>query len=236
MRAILIEEIESLKVNEEVEVTGPQANHLIKVARIKLQEDVLILNGKGLKAIGKVSILNKKDLTISITSSEREERKKTIISVALGLTKKEAFELMIKEATEFGVEKIWSFNCEFGQNITLKEDRVSSLIESATIQSNNPFLVTFESSSSFSDLESIIENYDLILYMTPKALGKRVRADELSNYSKILLIVGPEGGLSNREEEKLKTWEKVQFFNFKTPILRSPTALAGGLGFLFGNL
>jgi RsmE family RNA methyltransferase len=51
-----------------------------------------------------------------------------------------------------------------------------------------------------------------------------------------LLMVGPEGGFSPNEVHLISKLENLQTIFLPTPILRTPTAMSAGVGFLFGRL
>ena len=71
----------------EITIDGDQARHLIKVVRIKLNENILLNNGDGLGVIGKVIKIEKKSVDIEVINIKKRD-KKIERSIALCMVKK----------------------------------------------------------------------------------------------------------------------------------------------------
>ena len=50
-----------------------------------------------------------------------------------------------------------------------------------------------------------------------------------------MVLIGPEGGLSEREEAILASCERISFVRLPTNILRSTTALAAAMGYMLSR-
>ena len=75
------------------------------------------------------------------------------------------------------------------------------------------------------------------VYFCPHDLNQNVpkfSASELKD-GKLLIIVGPEGGLSKREEEILFSSPYVGNVHLRTNILRSTTAVCAAMGYCLSN-
>jgi 16S rRNA (uracil1498-N3)-methyltransferase len=234
MRAIYLEGLRDFSSTSVLKIEGERAHHLLKVARVKVGDDLLLFNGKGFKLKAAVIESRKKDLSVKILEIFKEEKSNPSFDVAICLPKKNAFDEIIKISVELGLDSIIPINSEYSTRQLLNKERIQRILESALIQSNNPFLPDFKELISLKALKEISEGYDQVFYFSSVKKGSVVNLSIDKEKNKILLIIGPEGGLSPLEEGFLKGLKKMQTVHLPTPILRSPHALATSVGFLLG--
>jgi 16S rRNA (uracil1498-N3)-methyltransferase len=234
MRAIYLEGLKELSKASVLKIEGERAHHLLSVARIKVGEDLFLFNGKGLKLKAVVMEIRKKDLSVNIFDVFKEEKSNLLFDAAICLPKKNAFDEIIKISVELGLDSIIPINSEYSTRHILNKERIHRVLESALIQSNNPFLPDFKDVISLKDLKEISKEYDKIFYFSSVKKDSFVNLNIDQEKNKILLVIGPEGGLSPFEERFLNGLEKIQTVHLPTPILRAPHALATSVGYLLG--
>lgn len=217
-----------LSILDQYSIKGDAAHHLVNVVRIEMGEKILLLNGEGLKVITQVSALNKKEVLLTYLSSE-EIRPVFQMDLALGVPKKEALELSLKQAVELGFRKIYLIRSSYSQTRVPEADRVQSLLVSALEQSNSAFLPEIVQ-CEWNEIPA--DSYQEILMLDSQnaTQGKAIRS------KKSLLVVGPEGGFSPDETTYLHSWPNIRILNLPTPIMRTPTAVAAGAGIVLGSL
>ena len=191
MRAIYQENIENISYIE-----GEEAHHLANVVRIKKGEEILILNGKGQRATAKVSNIEKDRIYIEIIESILMDHQNGI-HLAIGLPKKDAFEEVIRNATEIGISKIYYFKSQFSQQDFVFNERIKRVLISSLIQSNNPYFPDFEKLVDLNNLISIFGQYSKVCYFCSHSKIPSKSELNLSERDKVLLIIGPEGGFSS---------------------------------------
>jgi 16S rRNA (uracil1498-N3)-methyltransferase len=208
---------------------GDEAHHLINVVRLQVSEELLLLNGQGLKVFTAVEFVNRKELVLKYVRHE-EGVNSSIFDLALGIPKKEALELSLKQAVELGFGRIFLVRADYSQIKIPDLERLQALLVSALEQSNSPFLpqlLTCEwEKVPFGDYAQI--NWMNSQPTAPHSL--------VSSRGPQLLIVGPEGGFSPNEVHQISKLENLQTIHLPTPILRTPTAISAGAGFLLGRL
>lgn len=212
-------------------IIGDQHHHLAHVIRIEAGEELLLLNGKGQAVKTIVESVSKKEVRakkIELTNSVRAYR----FDLALGMPKKEALELSLKQAVELGFRKIYLIRSAYSQMKPLDPERLNQILVSALEQSNAPFLPEVIYSNweqiSWSDYQEAL--------MLDSQVGEGQKYDNFDSEIPKLLIVGPEGGFSEEERTLIQSKTKVLGLKLPTPILRTPTAVAAGAGFLLGEL
>ncbi|MDD4976263.1 MAG: RsmE family RNA methyltransferase [Bacteriovorax sp.] len=206
-------------------VTDESAKHL-HVVRIKAEEEILVLNGSGLKALTRVGAISKNQIELIVDSIE-ESKDSHEISLAIANPKKDAFEDILKIAVELGVRNIYPLTSEFSQYDYLASDRVQRILESALIQSNNPFLPIVHPQVN---LNIFLDKWNSPLFFFNSKPNNCGKVEKISGVRAIL--IGPEGGFSLREEASILAKSNVFSIHLPTPILRAPTAVASSMGYL----
>lgn len=229
MRAVYLKDISFSESS--LVVTDDKAFHLIKVVRIKIGEQILVLNGLGQSATCKIVDCDKKTVSLAVEEIN-DSKRKAHIDLLLAPPKKDASSDIVKYACEIGVGKIIPLKSAYSQNGLESGERLERLIESGLIQSNNPFALSVEEEVAFGNLEQLFSQYDHVFYFS--SVSNKDEGKAISESDKILLIIGPEGGFSPEEESLLITSKNIKTKQFPTWILRSQTAVCVSAGYVFG--
>jgi 16S rRNA (uracil1498-N3)-methyltransferase len=209
-------------------ITDESAKHL-HVVRIKPNEEILVLNGNGIKALTKVGEISKNQIEL-LVESIIESIPLHEISLAIAVPKKEAFEDILKIAVELGVQNIYPLTSEFSQYEYLGSERIQRILESALIQSNNPFLPTIHSQVSLVHFLGELETPLYFFNSKPDDCGKHQKTS-----GKKTILIGAEGGFSPREIATILAKSNAFSIHLPTPIMRAPTAVATSIGYLISS-
>jgi 16S rRNA (uracil1498-N3)-methyltransferase len=223
--------ISSLEIADQYILKGDELHHLVNVVRIEKEEPLLLLNGQGLMIETQVELISKKELFLKKNKHSLGVRHFEF-DLALGMPKREALELCLKEATELGFKRIYLVKSDFSQMRFPEKDRTEKILISALEQSNAPFLPEVILSEWG---EIPINRYKKVLLLDSQTTNVQPKV-EIQGGSEELLIVGPEGGFSNPEIQFLHSQSNIKIVNLPTPILRSPTAVATGAGIMIESL
>ncbi len=225
MRAIYYP-FEVVTIDELITIDGESAKHLL-VARVRIEEEILLLNGKGKKIVAKVISLQKKsiDLMVLIIDSAMPSH---ALRLALGMPKKDAFEDIIKISVELGIAEIYPLTTQFSQSIYQENERIHRILESALIQSNNLFFPIIHPQSNLLEYLSRMDNQDLAFFNS----RPNTKNDRENKCLFTSVLIGPEGGFSQEEEAQILSHKNVKSIHLPTPILRAPTAVASSIGYL----
>lgn len=211
-------------------IKGDQYHHLVHVTRLEKGDDLLLLNGKGLSVTTKVVNISKKELVLEFISTTSSERGFPY-DVAIGMPKKDALDLCLKQAVELGFRKIYLVRSAYSQTKLPEESRLQSVLVSALEQSNSAFMPEVLS-ASWEEIHW--DDYEKVLMLDSQSSSSVPTKDQKP--ASILLVVGPEGGFSPEELTFLRTKPKTEAIHLPTPILRTPTALAAGAGLIMQRL
>lgn len=208
--------------------------HLIKVARVEVGEPLLLLNGRGLKVYSVVKKIYKKELLVQI-AEWKKFIKPHFLNLAICLTKQSSLLEILRSSTEIGISSIFPIVSKFSQVKTLNLARANKVMESALIQSNNPFFPDLYKEDNFFSFIDNLEghNFDHVIYFSPTS-NLFYKKFKISSEEKILFIIGPEGGPSFEEMDLLNK-KKIAFINLPSNILRSQTAVSVAAGYLMAK-
>lgn len=210
-------------------ITGDAAHHL-NVVRVKNNEVILLLNGKGSILRGEIQSVSKNQIEIKIEHAEVFEYKHEL-SLAIANPKKDAFEDILKSAVELGLKHIYPLSSDFSQYDYTPSERIQRVLESALIQSNNPFFPIIHEQQT---LKNFLNTHQDTLVFFNSQINPDTTKAAVQNTAKTILI-GPEGGFSPNEVEEILKFSKVQEIHLPTPIMRAPTAVASSVGYLLAS-
>lgn len=220
-----------LQLQETYTLRDESLHHLVNVIRLEVGEELMLLNGEGLQIVTRVEAISKKEMRLKFIKETYHERN-YIFDLALGMPKREALELCLKEATELGFRNIYLVRSDYSQMRLPESDRMEKLMVSALEQSNAPYLPVVKESS----WELLPWNqYEESLLMDSQTHIPAKKTNPAPT-SPRLLIIGPEGGFSAKEVTFLHAIERIRVVNLPTPILRTPTALPVGAGLMIESL
>lgn len=214
--------------NTELTIEGDAFHHLVNVLRVRINDELVLLDGRGLKGFGQINQIGKRELTVKIKSATRA-LESTNCDLLLFTPKKDALETMLKSATELGVRKIYLYRGAFSQEKLPDASRVDALLQSAMEQSNNPWKPEIIHCSELSDCP--LDQFDQIHLMD---IDPHATPSSKPGKSSIL-VIGPEGGFSDDERKILKSFKSTHVVSLPTPILKAPTAMMAGIGWWYAQ-
>ena len=186
---------------------GDDANHIIKSLRMKRGETLTVCDTKGFDYICIIT-----DTKNSIVALEIKEKKQTVTEPSVFVTlyqclpKGDKLDTVVKQAVEMGVSRIVpviSINCvsrpDFNQ-LQKKCHRWQKIADEAAGQSGRGFLPRVCECITLKDASKNMSQDDLALFFY-EAGGQKLLIP--NNIKTISLIIGPEGGFTEKEAELL---------------------------------
>jgi 16S rRNA (uracil1498-N3)-methyltransferase len=184
-----------------VRIAGDEARHAITVARVRVGEHLAVGDGAGLIVEGTVVSTDAGVLELDVDRLRREERLTPELWLAQALAKGDRDELAIQAATELGVSGVIPWQAERsvsrwdGAKALKGQERWQSIVREASKQSIRAWVPVI---SAVADVRSLCEFDGPVVPLEPTADMKMTDLD-LTTADRILLVVGPEGGISPRE-------------------------------------
>lgn len=190
-------------------------HHIANVMRMNIGTEVLICNNKN---VYKVSLEKFNDNnSVEFNIIEQVENKSELpinVTIVQGYPKGDKIETIIQKSTELGVSTIYP--CLMDRSIVKLDDkkidkklsRLRKISKEASEQSHRSTLVNIPYINKIKDIDYSLYNHKIVLY------EESSKSNEKSNFKKVLnslniddkliCVIGPEGGLSDKEIAFLK--------------------------------
>ena len=195
--------IDKLEDSNLIEIAGDEAHHAVKVLRITVGEEILISDGAGNWVRASVENIEKKTFTAKVLERGFQPEKSPRLIVVQGLPKSDRVKDAIEILVESGVDLIIPWQADRSISKWQKDslDKWQSAAVAATKQSRRfrkPEIIDGLSLSQLLEIES--EN-SVVLVMHESATTKlsEVVTSKFSEMSEIIIVIGPEGGISDSE-------------------------------------
>lgn len=233
---ISAEEYETLTPGASFELDGPEGKHAL-VKRMEVGESIDLGDGTGRRAVGTVHSLTDRGVIVRVEQL-REEHTSPRIYLVQALAKDGRDLLAIETATELGVYGVlpWSADRSIvrwkGERAAKAHTKWQNTVAAAAKQSRRALIPEVYDLYSTTDLVELIEEVTgqgsavFILHeqATERLSALARKLVEAENLPKeIYLLVGPEGGISDREVQ-LFTEAGAHLALLGDEVLRSSTA------------
>lgn len=228
-------------------VTGPEARHAVTVRRLAVGDRLELVDGAGTRATGELCTGERDSMDVRVASVVREPARRPRLVLVQALAKAERDLLAVETATELGVDAVIPWQA--GRSIVRwKKERASrshekwaGTVAAAAKQSRRaawPEVLPLTTTGRLADL--LAEPGTLGLVLHEDAAG--ALADQLGrtdapwrDAERIVLVVGPEGGIAADELERL-AGAGARTVRLGPEVLRSSTAGPAALAVLSAAL
>ncbi|GCF93253.1 ribosomal RNA small subunit methyltransferase E [Enterococcus florum] len=234
-----------------VELTGEAHHHIVRVMRM-VPGDQAFLVFRDQVAI-KAEITNIGGESVQLKELEKETIARELpieVTIASGFPKGEKLELIVQKATELGAQHFIAFPAEAsvvkwdGKKQKKKQQRLQKIIQEAAEQSHRQYLPDIQFVDKEKELIHLFAAYDTVLVAYEESAKQGEQAQfiqslhKMKSNSRVLVLFGPEGGLSPREVTAFQQAGAV-LCGLGPRILRTETAplyVMSALGFYYDLL
>lgn len=217
--------------NEEMSITGVDAKHIGKVLRMQPGDKLQIVSDDGVSALAEVTAISETTVTVRCLEVLAESHEPAVkITLAQGLAKGEKMDFIIQKAVELGAYSIVPVAMEHsvvrldGAKADKKVERWQKIAEAAAKQSKRDIIPQVQAVQSVSQM---LANNNcktkIIAYECEDRMSLKTALREAGQLDDLLLIIGPEGGISEGELNKAREAGAVPV-SLGRRILRAETA------------
>ena len=215
-------------------LAGPEGRHAATVRRLRVGEGLVLTDGRGAQARARVTAVGRHELTVDVAQADLLAPPAVRVILVQALPKGDRGELAAELSTEAGVDAIvpWS-----AQRCVARWDtdraphgaaKWRAASREAAKQSRRAFLPTVAELTSTAELAPLIEGATVALVLHESAT-ESLRAIDFPPAGDVVLIVGPEGGLTQEELTMFAAAGAVPV-RLGPQVLRTSTAGAVALG------
>lgn len=221
--------------NGNIMINGDDVNHILNVLRMKKDDEIQVCNqetGENYKA--RIIQYSKNEIECKIEEKVGKSTESNVhITLFQGVPKFEKMELIIQKNTEVGVSNIVPVIMErtvvkLDEKVASKKlDRWQKIAEIAAKQSMRDIIPNVKNIIKTKEID--VDGYDVVLvaYENEEHNMLKTELKKLENQNKqeynIAIVIGPEGGISEKEIELLNE-KNVKFVSLGKRILRTETA------------
>lgn len=223
-------------------LTGTEGRHAATVRRVRSGESLVLTDGRGGVASATVTEVGRGELSVQIDEVERQQPPAVQVTLVQAIPKGDRGELAVELATEAGVDDLVPWAAERCV-VRWTADRAAHGVQkwrtaarAAAKQSRRPYVPRVADLASTADILVMVGRATVALVLDD-AGSAALRTVELPDSGDVVLIVGPEGGLTEEELTVFQTAGAVPV-RLGPQVLRTSTAGAvalGALGVLTGR-
>lgn len=213
--------------NNKLILSDTDIHHIKNVMRMNIGDYIEVIYDSKLH-ICKINELEPLSLVVD-NVIDKENKINLDVTIAIGLVKEQKMDLILQKLTELGVNRIIPVSMERSivkldkERFRKKKIRWETICKEASEQSKRTSIPVIEDIMSIKELSMLEADYKLVASTKEKDKMLNYYLQNINNYAKIIMVVGPEGGISDSEESLLNDngFDSVSFGNL---IFRVETA------------
>ena len=217
--------------NEEMSISGVDAKHIGRVLRMQAGDKLQIVSDDGVSALAEIVSITESVVTVRCLEKLAESHEPAVkITLAQGLAKGEKMDFIIQKAVELGAYSVVPVAMEHsvvrldGAKSEKKVERWQKIAEAAAKQSKRDIIPQVQAVQSVSQM---LANNNcktkIIAYECEDRTSLKTALRDSGQLEDLLLIIGPEGGISETELAKAREEGAVPV-SLGRRILRAETA------------
>lgn len=196
-------------VDKDLNISDKDKHHIINVMRMKLNDKIEIVYDEKIH-LCEINDISKKDVSYSVKDIIDINNELPVkVTIAVSLVNEKKLDFILQKCTELGVYDFILVNSDRSKiKIDGKEkkkiERWNTITKEAAEQSHRNIKPIVRDIMSINDVSKL--DYDLKLTCSTKENEKTIKnvLQNSTNCDRIIIVVGPEGGLTVSEEEKLE--------------------------------
>lgn len=221
------------QVGDLITLDGPEGRHAATVQRLRVGEELDLVDGFGLRLGAVVDQVHKDRLSCQVRQVRQEPASGQKIVLVQAIAKAGRDEQAVEASVETGVDEVWAWQAE--RSIAVwhaeRQDKArakwQATVSAAVKQSRRAWLPPvagpYTSNQLAQQVAQATAQGDAVLVLHETGPMPLAAAQISPQATRILVLVGPEGGISEREVE-LFTHAGAQTVRLGPHVMRTSTA------------
>lgn len=195
--------VDALPAGDTYTLAGSEGHHAATVQRLRVGEALIVADGRGTRVTATVTAVGKGTLDLRLATRTSAPAPDPAITVVQGIAKGDRGELAVQAMTEVGVDTIVPWQA--ARSIARWKDdrpleRWRATAREAAKQARRAWLPTVEPATTTRALVA----RDGTAFVLHEEADVRLSAVDLPTAGEIVLVVGPEGGITDEELAALR--------------------------------
>lgn len=199
-----------------VQLSGDEYHHIVHVMRMKEGAKFWLVFSNSIAVLAAIESIGDSVLEAAILELEKGSKEMPVqVAIACGLPKADKFEWIIQKGTELGAAEFLPFVAERSivkwepKKAEKKVQRWEKIAKEAAEQSHRQFLPSVRTPVSLKDMVVSSHSFDYKILAFEEAAKQGEKSQfaqvlsEMTQGQKVLIVFGPEGGISSQEKDFL---------------------------------
>lgn len=218
-----------LGTGQAVAMSREQAHYLFGVMRLEKGAMVALFNGRDGEWQAEVIVANKRNAVLECHRQSKPLQMPPDLWFLFAPIKKARTDFIVEKAAEMGAARIMPVQTAFTQSERMRQDRLQAHALEAAEQCGGTYMPEV---TDLAKLDKVLADWPAdrqLLFCDETRVGQA--ASDLSQLSRgpWAILIGPEGGFSAAEVEKLRAMAGVHSISLGPRILRADTAAVAAL-------
>lgn len=198
-------------LNEKLELSSSDIYHMYKVMRMKENDKIEVIYDE-VVYLCEITTLSVNSVKLKVLNKKITEDESSVkVTIAISLVKEQKWDFILQKTTELGVSQIIPLSLSRtlikldNNKYNKKCERWNKICKEAAEQSHRVTIPNISKQMNINDLVKL--DYDLKIVCSTTDVNQNLKQvlSKHKRYDKILVVIGPEGGISPAEEELLAT-------------------------------
>ena len=198
--------VDQLGTGSTQELSGDEGHHAVAVMRLAVGEQIKIADGSGNWVSGSITEVGKKNLKIDVAQRGSAQAGKPELVVVQAVTKSDRTKEMLELLTVGGADQIIPWQAErcISKWQSDSASKWQLLIKEAAKQARRIKLPVLSEEVTTNQLVKLFKATDKVVILHEGATTGISQINLLNDAERVILIIGPEGGISDNEISQLE--------------------------------
>jgi len=218
----------SLGEGQSVPLSRDKAHYLFSVMRMGPGDQLFVINGKDGEYLAEIRDAGKRGGTLVCLAQSRPLKMPPDLWLLFAPIKKARTDFIVEKATEMGASKILPVQTDFTNSERIRQDRLQAHAIEAAEQCAGTYVPEV---LGLQKLDHLLDHWpsDRQLMFCNETLAGQANVLDPTTAPSWAILIGPEGGFSMRERDRLASFAAAHPVSLGPRILRADTAVVAAM-------
>lgn len=220
---------EPLGEGQSLSLSKDQAHYITGVMRQKAGAFIALFNGRDGEWQAELVEAGKRKAVLMCREQSKTQQNPPDVWLYFAPIKKTRTDFIVEKATELGAAKICPVHTDFTNSERIRQDRLQAHAVEAAEQCGGTFVPPVE---NLQKLDAVLNGWPKdrkLLFCDETLVNETTQRLSGNKDEKWAILIGPEGGFSDRETTKLRAMTETQSISLGPRVLRADTAAIAAL-------